>query len=92
MKCQTCNIDEPTWAWQPFGPHPTGDSFQFLGSHYRGFPVIKVCVDCKKNLQNGAPMEFNHKQQRYIGNTLDIKSVPNYVSDALLYWEEAIPK
>ena len=31
------------WAWQPFGPDESPFSFAFLGSHYRGFEVIKIC-------------------------------------------------
>lgn len=43
-KCQICKQNEATWAMQFVGEdHP---SFSFLGWHYRGFKVTKVCGDC----------------------------------------------
>jgi hypothetical protein len=42
MKCQVCKQEQAEWAWQPFGPNETPDSYTLIGSHYRGFPVIKV--------------------------------------------------
>ena len=38
------------WAWHPFGP---GEPLTFMmpGSHYRGFPVLRVCQDHKTELQ-----------------------------------------
>jgi len=47
-KCQCCKKQEATWAWQPFGPDPTLYLFCELGWHYRGFPSIRVCDECKK--------------------------------------------
>ena len=51
-KCATCKATIATWAWQPFGP---GDdiqhTFAVIGAHYRGFPVIKICDACKKEIQ-----------------------------------------
>ena len=45
-KCQLCKINEAEWAMQFIGEDkPT---FSFLGSHYRGFAVTKVCDECKE--------------------------------------------
>ena len=55
-KCERCKrmnketIGEALWAWQPFGPDEQ-PSYSLLGSHYRGFPVIKICDDCKKETE-----------------------------------------
>lgn len=55
MKCQICHEkgQYAEWAWQPFGPNETPDSFMLLGSHYRGFLVIKVCGTCRSAIQTG---------------------------------------
>ena len=53
MKCHACHEEDAQWAWQPFGPDKTLDSFQLLGSHYRGFPIVKVCSTCKSAFQTG---------------------------------------
>lgn len=87
MKCRICRHNEADWAWQPFGPGERPDVFTLSGSHYRGFPVIKVCQKCKEALQAGSPAEFIYRGQRFISNTIDMTSIPDYVSDALLFWE-----
>lgn len=86
-KCKCCD-NEAEWAWQPFGPGESPDTFSLLGSHYRGFSVIKICDTCKQNAQAGIPLEFIHKSKRYIGNAYDeVLEVPPYVDDALYFWE-----
>ena len=89
-KCEACKINEATWAWQPFGPGEQAYVFTTLGSHYRGFPVIKVCADCQKDAAEGLPIEFDYKDTHYIGNTEAVHAVPKYVMDGdpLLWWEE----
>lgn len=70
-KCQLCRAPA-VWAWQPFGPDENPLSFATLGSHYRGFAVVKICEGCKARLQSGKEkIEFTHKGERYIwdGNT-----------------------
>ena len=42
--CQLCQANEATCAMQFIGE--ARPSFSWLGSHYRGFPVTKVCDDC----------------------------------------------
>ena len=67
MKCHTCHQEEAHWAWQPFGPDETPDSFQLLGSHYRGFPVVKVCSTCKSAFQTGDfVVRFTYKGYRFL--------------------------
>ena len=87
--CQTCNINEAIWAWHPFGPADDDDHcFTTLGSHYRGFPIVKVCDECKRDIENGSPKEFEIRGKRFIGNcNRDILEVPPYVDDALLFRE-----
>lgn len=67
MKCHACHQEEAQWAWQPFGPGTTPNSFQLLGSHYRGFPVVKVCSTCKSAFQTGDfVVRFTYKGHRFI--------------------------
>ena len=67
MKCHACHQGGAGWAWQPFGPDTTPDSFQLLGSHYRGFPVIKVCSSCKSAFQTGDfVVRFTCKGHRFV--------------------------
>ena len=45
-RCQLCLQNEAMWAMQYVGDDkPT---FTLLGSHYRGFRVVKVCDACKE--------------------------------------------
>jgi hypothetical protein len=90
-KCMTCKTDEAIWAWQPFGPADDANTFATLGNHYRGFTVVKVCNNCRETIRSGSPVEFTCKGQRFIGNSAEVISVPDYVGDALLYWEESAP-
>ena len=64
-KCRICREDEETWAWQPFGPSDTPNSFTLPGNHYRGFAVIKVCDDCKRLFQAGNALVFKYKHVLY---------------------------
>ena len=64
-KCASCQKDA-VWAWQPFGPGEDALVFTALGSHYRGFPVVKVCDECKQTAQKGRPgVLFNYKKSGY---------------------------
>ncbi len=84
-KCQICKIDKVEWAWQPFGPAEDAFLFTFLGSHYRGFAIIKVCNDCRNIIQKNEPIDFYYQGHHYIGNLNDIREVPDYVNDPLLW-------
>lgn len=87
-KCQICKQNERTWTWQPFGPDesPTG-SFSVPGSHYRGFPTIGVCDDCKENIENGVETHYTYRGQEYIVN----KKETAMPEEPKIYktWEEA---
>lgn len=71
MKCQVCKKAPAEWAWQPWGPDESPLSFALLGSHYRGYPVVKVCGFCKREaIENakdrGEPVQFQFKGQEYV--------------------------
>jgi hypothetical protein len=85
-RCAVCKA-EAEWAWQPFGPDSIEPTAATLGSHYRGFPAIKLCDVCLRDAaQNG--FEFMYKGQRYIIKDKWPVEVPEYVSDALLWLED----
>ena len=49
-KCHICEDGEAIWAMQNIADDEL--TFTTLGSHYRGFKVVKVCDECKDALQN----------------------------------------
>lgn len=65
-KCQILKGQEADWAWQPFGPsdNPLG-SFTMLGSHYRGFPVIKISDEAYCRIHAGETLNFTYQQRLY---------------------------
>lgn len=66
VKCQLCRKEEAIWAWQPFGPDSDSRSFASLGSHYRGFPVIKICDTCKGRIAYGKQLiVFTYKNRTF---------------------------
>ena len=76
MKCQICKDEDAQWAWQPFGPDESPDSFAFLGNHYRGFPVIKVGDVCKNAFQTADfEVRFTYKGHHYIGKDHQVREI-----------------
>lgn len=76
MKCQACKEQEVAWAWQPFGPDEKPDCYTLLGSHYRGFPVIKVCDTCKSAFKTGDfPVTFAYKGHQFVGKEHEVREV-----------------
>jgi hypothetical protein len=76
LKCQICKDEEAEWAWQPFGPDTSPDSYALLGSHYRGHPVIKVGDVCKTAFQSGDfEVKFEYKGYHFIGKDHQVKEV-----------------
>ena len=65
-RCQTCGDTEADGAWQPFGPDSDPMTFMMLGSHYRGFPVIKVCWPCAEAIKDGLITEFTYRKVKYL--------------------------
>lgn len=64
-KCQVLSGDA-VWAWQPFGVSENPrETFTLLGSHYRGFPVIKVSDEAKRRIQSGEEIHFVHAKRLY---------------------------
>lgn len=86
-KCQACKAQDVEWAWQPFGPG-SRTTFTTLGSHYRGFLVVKVCDTCKRDFLAGQIVDFTCNGARFIGDKWDIRQVPAYVEDALAWLED----
>jgi len=67
-RCVTCGkreIASDGWTWQPFGPDDKIAAFTTPGYHYRGFPALHVCDDCKRAIQNGETVVFRHKRGLY---------------------------
>lgn len=65
-KCRICKNEEALWSWQPLGPaEDSRETFTAPGFHYRGFPVIPVCDDCKQNIQGGDEVQFDYKSITY---------------------------
>ena len=66
-KCEVCRKAETVWAMQAM---PGGLTFALLGSHYRGFPVVKVCEVCKVKMEKphtvgvvgGTKIKFDHSR------------------------------
>lgn len=86
-KCQICKTNPVEMAWQPFGPDEDGRrALTMLGSHYRGFPVVKVCDSCADGVRDGA-VEFEYKGKRYIQDGAELMELPEYVADGLAYRE-----
>lgn len=76
MKCQACKEQEVVWAWQPFGPDEKPNCYTLLGSHYRGFPVIKVCDSCKTAFETGDfPVTFAYKGRQFTGRNHEVREV-----------------
>jgi len=66
-KCQVCKVNQAEWAWQPFGPGESVLSFTAIGWHYRGFPVVKVCDECKRTIEIGArTVSFRYRSTDYV--------------------------
>lgn len=67
--CAVCHTKgSADWAWQPFGPDESVLCFALAGSHYRGFPVVPVCNQCKKLLErkpDGHPIVFTYQGLGY---------------------------
>lgn len=82
IKCQCCKKQEASWSWQPFGPgEDSNTAFVLPGSHYRGFPVIKVCSACKDAFTSGSSeVSFVYKSVRYVGKDHKVaqKIYPNW--------------
>lgn len=64
-KCQVCQKQERSYTWQPFGPGEGPLTFTLPGSHYRGFPTVAVCDDCKAEIETGNAVVFNYRGTPY---------------------------
>lgn len=71
-RCAVCKrLFEDGWTWQPFGPD-SNSIFMAVGWHYRGFPALFVCDDCKGLIEGEGTVTFQYKKQSYTleGNTV----------------------
>jgi hypothetical protein len=65
-RCKVCGqLVAFGYSWQPCGPSDSSrDNFAYPGWHYRGFPVVFICEDCKERIERGDTVTFEyHKQQ-----------------------------
>ena len=70
-KCEVCRKAEAVWAMQAM---PGGLTFALLGSHYRGFQIVKVCEVCKVKMEKphtvgvvgGTKIKFDHSLGRWV--------------------------
>ena len=72
-KCAVCNVNEAEFAWQPLGPGENADVFTTLGSHYRGFPVVKICDKCRTDVKRGQTVTFTLTGRKYSGNVKGVR-------------------
>lgn len=75
-KCVTCGkteIADDGWTWQPFGPGEHALLFSFPGGHFRGFPALHVCDDCKQAIKRGEIVTFKYrgKVYRFAGQVME---------------------
>ena len=76
-KCRSCKTNESVHTWQPFGPDDSILCFTRPGYHYRGFPAIGICEDCKNNVENGNPgVIFTYKKTGYYALDHQVKETP----------------
>jgi hypothetical protein len=84
-KCQICKKSTVAWAWQPFGPDSYIQRCTTLGSHYRGFPVIKICDNCRDSMMVYGGINFNYKNKPYHASVVDVQE--GYVHYLPKLWE-----
>lgn len=60
-KCQRCKVRPAVWAVQNIAGEV---SVTTLGSHYRGFPVVKVCDECIAHAGGKAGREDDNMTDR----------------------------
>ena len=60
-KCAICGNKKEGWTWQPFGPEEGLNCFTAPGHHYRGFPALHCCDECKQAIQRGDPASFKYQ-------------------------------
>ena len=76
-KCNSCKQNDTVWAWQPFGPDESIYCFTALGHHYRGFPAVGICDDCKETVLAGIPgVIFTYKNKGYYALAGEVKEAP----------------
>jgi len=67
-KCQICRRAVAEWTWQPFGPSDDFTcAFTALGSHYRGFPAVKTCENCRQQIKTERVI-FTYRHNGYVTN------------------------
>ena len=78
MKCQRCQYDDAEWAAQDIA----GDlQIATLGSHERGFRMLKICADCAAEIRADAePLERFRSAYRAWARTRQTRRPPELIS------------
>jgi hypothetical protein len=66
MGCE--HTKDYAWAMQFMDGLDKPASFSFLGSHYRGWKVYKVCNECWRKYDNGEDIIIKVKADWYVCN------------------------
>jgi len=74
-KCVICgrNGNDTDWIWQPFGPAEDANCFTLPGSHYRGFPAIRICSYHRNAFLRGHDFVFRFKYKLYWVQDKEVK-------------------
>lgn len=67
--CVLCRTrTDAVWTWQPFGPEEDPrHAFTWPGNHYRGFPALTVCNECRFRIAGRQEeLSFQYKGRRYL--------------------------
>lgn len=78
-KCQVYPPLPAVYAWQPFGPAEDIYTITELGSHYRGFPVIKISEAAYAAIQGEQTVEFTYKGIKYIATDGKVVTYDEYM-------------
>ena len=71
-RCQLCQSNMVEIMWQPFGPGEDALCFSFPGHHYRGFPSLGICMDCKEHLRDSSEdITFTYRKKAYVFNSFE---------------------
>lgn len=81
-KCAICHAKPIDMTWQPCGPDESTTCFVTPGSHFRGFPAIGVCADCRDQITaalttpNAPDVAFIWKGSPYMATITGVVACP----------------
>lgn len=79
-KCQIYPEEEAVWAFQPFGPDEDIRWMAMLGSHYRGFPIIKIGELAREQIERGEYVQFRYSEVWYVAIDGKVMTKDEYLS------------